>query len=265
MKMNNHKILKAALVGKRLSDIFIADCHCHLDYWAGAVAWRVGIDGILEMMDEVGINVACLNKWNCPDIYQANNDVGKAVKRYPRRIAGFAATSTALGEKNRDELKRCFDELGMRGIKVHSGYENLPLRDRITFPDYKQSLNSVWEFAAERHCPILCHGWLTLEIARRYPEAIFIAAHSVANRRSSLLYKDCPNVYFDIAYTVLLRGNIEFFVKKVGVERILYGSDLPYSSPAHRIGQVIGTKLSDDDLRKILGGNLARILNIEKF
>ena len=259
----NSKILKTALAGKPLSDIFIADCHAHLDYWAATTALHSEIAEILEMMDEIGTDVICLNKWNCPDISSANNDVGKVVKKYPERIIGFAATSTALGKKNRDELKRCFDELGMKGIKVHCAYERLPLRDKIHFPDYEQSLDSVWEFAAERHCPVLCHGFLTPEIAGRYPEAIFILAHAASVRGFSLKFIEYRNVYFDTAATLVLRGNIEFLAKKVGAKRLLYGSDVPYASPACRIGQVLAAHLSDNEFKEILGENLARILNIQ--
>lgn len=261
--MNDYKILANALSGERLSDVLIVDCHGHLDFWKAAFPYKVGIEDIIEKMDIIGIDVACLNKWNCPDIRLANNDVGKAIKRYPERIVGFASTGTCLGrEKTLDELKRCFDDLGFKGIKVHAAYDRLPLRDQYNLPEYQQTLDAIWTFAAERHCPVLCHGFLTPEIAKRYPEAIFIMAHACGERVVVWQYAGCKNVYFDTASSGTLRGNIEYFVKNAGAERVLYGSDLPYADPAYRIGQVIGTRVKDEQLKKILGENMAKILDI---
>lgn len=261
--MSEYKMLAKALSGEKLSDILILDCHGHLDLWKGHICCKTDSDSIIETMDRIGIDVVCINKWNCPDIRSANDDVGKAIKKYPGRFIGFAATSPSLGmQKTVDELERCFDQLGFRGIKVHVGYETLPLRDQFGLPEYQKALEAIWEFAAETRCPVLCHGFLTSEVAKRYPEAAFIFAHAGGAKATVLQYADCKNVYFDTASSGTLRGTIEYLVEKVGVERVVYGSDLPYNNPAYRIGQVIGTRLKDEQLKKILGENMADILNI---
>lgn len=259
-----YAILNQALTGQKLSDTFVLDCHGHLDLWkALPPVANAGIDGIIANMDRVGIDMACLNKWNCPDPHAANNDLAQALKQHPKRIVAFAATMPALGRTaTHDELKRCFDELGFTGIKVHNGYEQLPLRDQFNLPEYAAALECIWEFAAQKACPVLCHGFLTPEIAHRYPEAVFLTAHAGGVREQAWNCLACPNVYFDTANSLVLRGNIEYLVSVVGAERVLYGSDLPYADPAYRIGQVIGTRLNDAQLKKILGQNMARILHL---
>ena len=262
--MSEYQILKKAFTGGKITDIFIVDCHGHLGLWKDSFPFKVEIEVIIQDMDRIGIDVVCLNKFNCPDIKLANDDIGKAVKSYPDRVVGFAATVPSLGKENtEDELKRCFDELGFKGIKVHEGYDTFYLRDQVGLPEYQSAVESIWEFAAEKRCSVLCHGLITPEVAKRYPEAIFIIAHAGGDRRTVWRYADQKNVYFDTAASSTLRGNIEWIVEKVGVERVLYGSDLPYANPAYRIGQVIGTRLKDEVLRKILGENMANILKKE--
>lgn len=264
--MSNFDILKSALAGKRLAQVLIVDCHGHLDFWKPAFRFSpTSAEGMLATMDRIGIDVLCINKWNCPDVEEANRDVAKVIRQYPDRFVGFATTGPSLGKEfNLTQLKRAFEEWGFRGIKVHTGYDAHLLRDQTALPEYGETMESIWRFAAEQRCPVLCHGFLTPEIARRYPQARFIAAHAGGERQYAHRYRECPNVYFDTANSLTGRGNIEYFVQKVGAERILYGSDMPYANPAFRLGQVLATRVGDPAMRKILGENMAKILGIEK-
>jgi len=262
--MSEYTILKDTLAGKKLNTTFIMDCHGHLDMWKAVAGLPCDAESMIDIMDRIGIDMLCINKWNCPDTRTANTDVGAAVKKYPDRFIGFAATQPALGKQaTLDELARSFDELGCRGIKVHNGYETLPMRDQWDLLEFRQVVESIWEFAARRKCPLLCHWGVPVEVIQRYPEAQFIIAHSLGVREYAHRYGPYPNAYFDTASSMTLSGNVEYFINTVGVDRILYGSDMPYANPAYRLGQVVGSHVPDEPLRKILGLNLARILNIK--
>lgn len=261
--MTEYGIMQRALRGERLDDVLIIDAHGHLDYWR--IASNAGVDAgaIVAAMDRIGVNMACINKWNCPDIFRANDDVAAAVRSYPGRFAGFAATAPALGpEANRAELCRCFDELGFRGVKVHNAYETLPFRDTAAMRVSTEGLEAIWEFCHERRCPVLCHGFLTPEYARAYPEARFLAAHAGGCRHYTELFADCPNVYLDTAASTTLAGTIEYFVECGWEDRIVYGSDLPYASQPYRFGQVVTARVPDPIMRKILGENMGRLLGL---
>ena len=261
--MSGREILDQALAGRRLDDVFILDCHGHLDMWKAMAGLPCDAEAIIESMDRVGIDMLCINKWNCPDVVQANTDIGDAIRKYPKRFVGYAATQPCLGkDATLHELHRCFDELGCTGIKIHYGYETLPMRDRWSLADFQVTMNAIYEFAAERECSLLCHWDVPVDVIQRYPSAKFILAHALAFRQSADLYGPYPNAYFDTAASLTLRGNLDYFMHKVGVDRILYGSDMPFSNPAYRLGQIVGTRVEDRHLRQILGGNMARILNI---
>ncbi len=262
--MSEHGILDKALNGWELDDVFVFDCHAHLDAWGPVSEMRSDATSMIEVMDRIGIDMACINKWNCPDVYAANTNVGAALKKYPDRFIGFAAAQPTLGKQvNLAELTRSFDELGCRGVKVCNAWETLPMRDQWNFPEFRQVVEAIWEFAASRKCPLLCHWGVPVEVIRRYPEANFILAHSLGEREYADTYGPYPNAYFDTASSLTLRGNMEYFIRNVGVDRILYGSDMLFANPAYRLGQVVGTRVSNEQLRKILGRNLANLLNIK--
>ena len=261
--MNGYTIMQRALRGERLDDVFVFDAHGHLDYWKVALNLRTAAGAIVADMDRIGVDRACINKWNCPDIRRGNDDVARALRGYPGRFAGFAATAPALGpEANRAELRRCFDELGFQGVKVHNAYEALTFRDTASLRVATAALEAIWAFCHERRCPVLCHGFLTPAYAKQFPQAKFIAAHAGGARQHAEAYADCPNVYFDTANSLTLAGNIEHFVDCGLADRVLYGSDLPYASQAYRFGQVVTARVPDGIMRKILGENMAALLGM---
>ena len=262
--MTDFTIMQRALRGERLDDVFIIDAHGHLDYWKIAANRRVDAGAIVAAMDHIGVDLACINKWNCPDIFRGNDDVGAALRNYPGRFAGFAATAPALGrEVNRVELRRCFDALGFSGVKVHNAYETLPLRDTAALRLATDALESIWEFCHERRCPVLCHGFLTPDYARQYPQARFLSAHAGGNRCLTEAFEGCENVCLDTACSTTLAGNIEHFVAEGWEDRVVYGSDLPYAGQPYRFGQVVAARVPDAVMRKILGENIARVLGME--
>lgn len=262
--MNDYSIMQRALYGERLSDVFIIDIHGHLDYWRITTNRRTDAGAIVAAMDHIGVDMACINKWNCPDIFRGNDDVARALTAYPGRFAGFAATAPALGrETNLQELKRCFDDLGFQGVKVHNGYETITFRDTAALRLATDALEAIWEFCHERRCPVLCHGFLTPDYARQYPQARFIAAHAGGNRYYTEAFAECANVYFDTANSTTMAGNIEHFVACGWEGRVLYGSDLPYAGQAYRFGQVVTSRVPDPVMRKILGENAAALLGFE--
>jgi predicted TIM-barrel fold metal-dependent hydrolase len=100
-------------------------------------------------------------------------------------------------------------------------------------------------------------------MARRYPAAIFLLAHTGAGDVTAniSLIRECPNVYGDLAYSRSPRGMVRRLVDEVGADRIVWGSDMIFFNIAHQLGKVLGADLTDEGRAKILGGNARRILD----
>ena len=103
------------------------------------------------------------------------------------------------------------------------------------------------------------------ELAEGFPALTLVFSHlgqpagtipgrlEVARRR--------PNVYLDIAASGHERmGAIELGVEMGIVDQLLYGSDFPINEPAGPIVRILNARIPIAAKRKILGGNLRRIL-----
>jgi len=245
-----------------LSDTLVIDGHCHVGQWIGMHTIERDIEGIMEVADAVGIDRLCINYAACPEMRLGNDLVADCMRRYPGRIEGVCYVNFFEGgeQVQRAELTRCFDELGFRGVKIIDMRGSFYPQTRDWFEE-DDPLRPTWEFAQERGAGILCHGYLTYELARRYPGANFIVAHGSGVPAFMLKLVDVQNVYCDMSATSMLAGTLELLCEAMGPERVLYGSDLPASDPGQRLGMVMAAKISEAAKTLILGRNMQGLLD----
>jgi len=119
---------------------------------------------------------------------------------------------------------------------------------------------------------ILCHygagrapragSHLYRDVVRKFPRATYIMAHSLPDMAAvdtAVEYFKDDDVQFDLA-NAFQPGVIEYARKRLGVERLLYGSDGCWGSIAMRLGLVCAADLPDEEKRKVLGGNMRALL-----
>jgi predicted TIM-barrel fold metal-dependent hydrolase len=53
---------------------------------------------------------------------------------------------------------------------------------------------------------------------------------------------------------------IERFIREVGAERVLFGSDIPLLEPAAALGRIAYARISEEAKGKILGLNIRQLL-----
>ncbi|MFQ6050701.1 MAG: amidohydrolase family protein [Candidatus Hydrothermarchaeota archaeon] len=71
-------------------------------------------------------------------------------------------------------------------------------------------------------------------------------------------FKRKKNVYFDTS--LASRGIINYAIKLVGVDRILFGSDFPYGSQEYELKKILDLDLKRKEFEKILSGNILRLI-----
>ena len=64
----------------------------------------------------------------------------------------------------------------------------------------------------------------------------------------------------EITLTPSWGGIIEYLAAGAGVDRVMYGSDLPMRDPRQQLGWVVYSRLNLEDKKKVLGGNAQRLL-----
>ena len=100
------------------------------------------------------------------------------------------------------------------------------------------------------------------------PEAVIIIPHLGALNGSYPALERAgiwqrSNTYADTALAPI--DHMRHFVQNYGPERLLFGSDFPFGHPGHELRKVEALNLPQDDLDKILGGNILDLIgNIKK-
>lgn len=80
-----------------------------------------------------------------------------------------------------------------------------------------------------------------------------------ADRYLFPLLKRFPKLYFDSA-TYLAHRQLEAFIERFGPDRLLFGSRLPFFTPAASLGVLSSSRVSDAARLAVAGGNLRRLL-----
>jgi predicted TIM-barrel fold metal-dependent hydrolase len=268
-------ILACLRQGRPLDGEFIFDAHGHIGHEGsmGTAEWCVPLtdaDSLVGTMDRLGIDRAIVSPWSgLRSGDPAANDVTlRAIQRHPGRLLGYGCVNPRYPEVMQREVRRVFRGGAMTGYKPYPPQHAVPIRD----PRHRPML----EWCDRHRRPVLCHGWLggpeyvTPEdldlLAPIYPGALFLSTHvggswEFAEALVPVIRKH-PNVYADIAYPQTPRGIVEYLAREAGAHRVTYGSDALLIDPASQLGWVAWARIPVEDRRRILGGNLARMLRI---
>ncbi|MCX7795350.1 MAG: amidohydrolase family protein [bacterium] len=243
------------------------DAHAHLGKWYNFYYDGGDFLSMVKIMDRIGMEFAWISALIGigPDYELGNEMVFEAMNAFPDRFKGYVTLSPYFAGKMEDELKKRASQ-GFIGIKLHPGTHLYPI-DGVNYL-------YAYKYADEHRWPILIHTWgerdvrTLIEVAKSYQNAIFIMGHSGGDLKSMLLAvdlaKNVDNVYLDLTGSAMYNGIIEYYVERIGSDRILFGTDFPFIDPRPAIGWVKGSKISEGEKLNILKNNAKRILNSAK-
>lgn len=236
----------------------IVDMHTHMGRTAAFPIFAGDADALVRQMDRVGVSAMCCTHQAVlsAEVVFGNDEMLLAMRRHPGRIHGYAAVFPRDESTGIDEARRCLDA-GMIGIKMHE-INGIPYDS----PAYE----SIWELADARELPVLLHTWGDMDryesIFGDYPSARIILAHSGCLRPELYvrIASENPNVWLETAFSAAPCGLVEYLVREVGAERILFGSDMPWMSEGQQIGRIVFADIPEETKHTILVDNPARVL-----
>lgn len=151
------------------------------------------------------------------------------------------------------------------GIKIHPEEHVYPVREHG---------RAIFEFAAQRRAVVMSHSSEKnslasdlVDFANEYPEVRLILAHighgwdgDYTHQVRAVQQSRHGNVSADTSSARSITPNlIEWAVREIGAERILFGTDTPlYSAPMQR-ARIDHAEISDLDKRLILTENAVRL------
>lgn len=169
------------------------------------------------------------------------------------------------------ELER-LAKAGIRGIKLHPDYQHFFVDDDKMFPIYQKiaELGFITVFHAGVDIgypnPVHCTPERLLRVLDLFGDAPVVAAHFGGWLLwDSVLEALCgTKVYLDTAFSSgkMPPDYAKELIKAHGADKVLLGSDMPWSDTLDEVRFVQSLDLSPEDEEKILSNNAKRLLNI---
>lgn len=170
------------------------------------------------------------------------------------------------------ELER-IAQAGLKGIKLHPDYQGFFMFEQCAEPIYKKceqlglavSFHMGYDPVSNRTRRAMpCD---LADLAQRHPALTLIGAHmgGMSNWERVLHYiKGADNVYLDTAFCAefITDEMMMRLIEQFSEDKILLGSDLPWSLPQTQIDMIERLNISDTAKQKIYWQNAARLLGV---
>ena len=249
----------------------IWDVHCHLeDSQVAGKTLSEKVDSAVAAADTMGIERLGLIMILKDD----DAEVEKALLRRRDRTFGYIWVSLwdTPVEKNLALIERWIANGPAVGIKL-GGWSGFPDR-----PEYEP----VFRRVAELKGLILIHTWNKIggnppyfgggnlshepkpehvaRLARRNPDIPFILGHTGGDWELGIrAVRTCPNVYAEISGGFAVSGEVEMAVRELGVQRVMYGSDIAGRGFASQLAKVYDAEIPERDKELIFSGNIRKM------
>ncbi len=254
----------------------IIDSHAHmgpglLNHESRPLLDAASADAMIRIMDDAEIERACtfaplLEGGEFEDLTyeRANGAIYEASRRFPKRIIGFCRINPNFGQAAIDEMKRCHEEYGFQGLKLHPDWEYFYINSPVVKPIVEFCQSVRWPVFLHTGYYPLSHPTLLLPVAEAFPSVNFIMAHlSYAHTADAIIVANqCPNVYLEPSGNATAQA-IHGVLRVVGPRQFIYGSDLPYTDPLDvQMKIMLQPGLTEGDKDLIMGKTIARLVGL---
>lgn len=226
-------------------------------------------DEIITAMDKHSIDASIVQNMlgtiDLAEIKKDNERIYRFSKKYRNRIFGLASVNPHIKKQNyKDEIKRCIEEFGFKGIKLHTfAHACSPM---------SEDGEMVWTMADSLSVPVMVHTGPGIPFAlpsqvipraKQFPNVDVVLAHSglVMMAGDAMIAASlAPNIYLETSWTA--PHHIEMFLEKFGSEKVLFASDELTNLPVE-IAKYQSLFLQGTDKENCMGGTAERVFKLK--
>lgn len=191
---------------------------------------------MLEKMDQYGVEASWISPvgglYPTGEFFESNRHLYQFCSYAPKRFIGFCVVNPSYGKGPIvDEIKRCVEQYGVRGLKLHPWMQAFP----ISLP----TVNDITEACIRYSLPMLFHDGTppyattlaAANLAQRYPEATIILGHSgliETYGNAIAAARRLPNVWLSLCGPSI--SQLQKIVDEADHERIMFGTDFGFGT-----------------------------------
>ena len=225
--------------------------------------------GLVEKMDEAGVDISVV----CPVATKPTQSIKNlewGIEIRDERIQSIAGLFPDKESwRSNVDLAR---SMGYKGIKLHPEYQNFVLDSEEMYP--------LYEYAFSKDMFILFHAGydpigsepfksnpqMFLKLVEEFKGAKIVSAHLGGQSQWDDVeeYLAGKDIYLDTAMGFKYYSKEQFLriLKKHGSEKILFGSDSPWSNTKEELIELRSLNLSAEELENITYKNAFKLLDI---
>jgi predicted TIM-barrel fold metal-dependent hydrolase len=235
----------------------IVDAHNHVGVRHGAA--QTGLE-LVAKMDAVGVDKAVILPFVEGTI--DNSVIDKEIATAPDRLIGFCAVNPWDGDAAVAEMRRCVEDLGFKGVKLHPTIHGYRLGDRGL-------VDPIFAAARDLGIIVTSHGASDLynnpaefgAIAGAFPEVPLLMVHMGYFWECDLAIEMSgkhENLYLDTSRAPIFE--IMQAVREIGPEKVIWGTDSPFVD--YEIEFTKMSRIKDSAAYElVVGGNITRLLD----
>ena len=191
-----------------------------------------------------------------------NREIARRVEKSKGRYLGACVVNPVFIDEALREMEDCRKQLGMVWVGELCNY-NVPYQ--YTIKEFEQLVDQ----AVKLNMVLDVHTELEeMEyIIQKFPQATIVFPHFGDDHEYDHIFKRIeavakhPNTYLDTSgYGHDRVGMLEYAVRTIGPDRVLFGSDFSINDPATVIARIEHAFLTEEQREKILAGNLEGLL-----
>jgi predicted TIM-barrel fold metal-dependent hydrolase len=192
-------------------------------------------------------------------VFSTDNDlVRETVARFPDRLVGYVWPNP-YESGSLEVVRKALREGGFRGIKLHPLFHAFLPTDVVVEPFMEEAKRDKVPVAIHSGHPPFSLPWSIGELAEKYPDVKIVMlhmghGHGVYIQAAINTAKRYDNIILETS-GMPMHTKINEAVQKVGEERVVYGSDIPFHHTSVELQRVKMAGLNERELRLVLHDN----------
>jgi predicted TIM-barrel fold metal-dependent hydrolase len=250
----------------------IVDVNAYLGHFAFRRLRHNTATSLLALMNAKQIDKAIVSSAGAITYRNAqagNEEIAEEVRGHRDRLIPYAVINPFYAGW-RDDLKICHEEFGMTGLRLYPKWHNYELSS----PFCRELVDAATERGMAISIPIRVEdnrqrSWLLnvpdvpleeiVELVKKHPKARFILLNGIGYTRCPLGRKndDLPSNYaIELSrLSAVLANELGQLVTNLGVERVMFGSGMPFKYPDPALVKLEVLDASEADKEKIRSRN----------